>query len=543
MTSTEPRATRVLPAPDPLNDWFWHAGSEGRLRLRSRNGRVRHPSETPTGSDSSPAADVSGRGTVVAFTIVPDDAPGIPGPFCIAIVALAESPEVRLTTNIVNCPIDAVFVGMTVRVTFEQHGETWLPLFEPADGPAAPLPDPPEVSPPRPRSDARFESSSVVSGLGMSEVGRRLFRPPIDLATEAAKRAIDDAGLAVEDIDGICTYPGATPHGGLSEGGIAALVGALGLRPTYHNGGMEQPGAIGAVVNAMLAVHAGLCRHVLCVRTVWEATFQAWTRTGAIPAPDLQRATGDAAWRAPFGAIRPASWLAMNASLYQARFGLQRETLGRIAITARNHAALNPDAVYQDRLTMNDYLEARMISSPFGLYDCDVPCDGAIAFVVSAQDAATGLRQPPIRVEAVGTWIGEPISWDQSTLTHEPQVIGPAQHMWSRTDLEPSDVDVALLYDGFTFNCLSWLEALGFCDVGGAADFIGDGTPISLGGTLPINTHGGQLSAGRLHGFGGLHEAVLQLRGSAGARQVDGAQVAVVSSGGGTPGGCFLLTR
>jgi acetyl-CoA acetyltransferase len=133
------------------------------------------------------------------------------------------------------------------------------------------------------------------------------------------------------------------------------------------------------------------------------------------------------------------------------------------------------------------------------------------------------------------------MEWDQSTSTHEPQVFGPAAHMWTRTDLRPDDVDVALLYDGFSFNCLSWIEGLGFCGVGEAKDFLDGGKNIALDGTLPLNTHGGQLSHGRTHGMGLVHEAVTQLRREAGDRQVQGARVAVVSSGGLTPSGVLLL--
>jgi acetyl-CoA acetyltransferase len=193
-------------------------------------------------------------------------------------------------------------------------------------------------------------------------------------------------------------------------------------------------------------------------------------------------------------------------------------------------------------LTMDEYMSARMISSPFGLYDCDVPCDGAVAVVVSAVDAAKDMRHAPVHVAAVGTQIAERVSWDQGTLTHEPMVLGPAAHLWTRTSLTPADVDVALLYDGFTFNCVSWLEGLGFCGIGEAPGFLEGGSRIALDGELPLNPHGGQLSAGRLHGFGFLHEAVTQLRGAAGDRQVCGATVAVVATGGGTPGGCMLLT-
>jgi acetyl-CoA acetyltransferase len=193
---------------------------------------------------------------------------------------------------------------------------------------------------------------------------------------------------------------------------------------------------------------------------------------------------------------------------------------------------------------MDDYLSARVITTPFGLYDCDVPVDGAVAVVVSSLDAAADLRHPPVLVEAVGTQITERIDWDQSTLTHEPHTLGPSAHLWSRTSLRPDDVDVALLYDGFSFNCLSWLEALGFCKIGEAKDFLATGRNIAReGGVVALNPHGGQLSAGRTHGMGFVHEAVVQLRGDAGARQVPGARVAVCTSGGLTPAGVILLRK
>jgi acetyl-CoA acetyltransferase len=194
-------------------------------------------------------------------------------------------------------------------------------------------------------------------------------------------------------------------------------------------------------------------------------------------------------------------------------------------------------------MTMDDYLSARPITTPFGLYDCDVPCDASIAVIVSDASVARDLPQPAVRIDAVGTQILERVSWDQDTVTHEPQVIGQSAHLWSRTSLTPDDVDLALLYDGFTFNAVSWLEGLGFCEFGEAQEWMDGGRRISLDGDLPVNPHGGQLSEGRTHGYGFLAEAMLQLRHDAGERQVADARTAVVTSGGGTPSGVLLLQR
>jgi acetyl-CoA acetyltransferase len=243
----------------------------------------------------------------------------------------------------------------------------------------------------------------------------------------------------------------------------------------------------------------------------------------------------------PFGATSAAHTLAQNAQRYFHRYGATKQTLGWIALNQRANAALNPTAIYRDPMTMDDYLSARPITTPFGLYDCDVPCDGAVAIIVSARDAARDLSVTPVLVEAVGTQIIEPVDTDQSTLTHEPQVLGQAAHLWTRTSLRPKSVDVAELYDGFTFNCMCWIEALGFCEIGEAADFLEGGHNIARDGIVALNTHGGQLSHGRTHGMGLIHEAIVQLRGQAGERQVSDATVAVASTGGLTPSGVLLL--
>jgi acetyl-CoA acetyltransferase/uncharacterized OB-fold protein len=537
---------RPLPELTPATEWFWTSGSDGHLRVQgcTECGTLVHPPVPICPVCRSRAWEptpVSGRGTIVGYTVNhhqwhPDFQP----PYAIAVVALAEEPGVRLTTMIVGCDPAEVAIGQEVAVRFEQHDDVWLPLFTPTGAvtESDPVPEPEYPRPRPPLSDVRFEHRSVLTGVGRSALGRRLMVDPLSLAVDACLAAVVDAGLGLEDIDGLSTYPG--PVGmGMSEGGVAAVEEALRLHPTWINGGGELPGPGGAVVAAMLAVASGLCRHVLCFRTVWESSFAALRLAG----PQGGRASGPSAWRAPFGAISAANWIAMNAHQYLHRYNVPRELLGLIALNGRANAARNPAAIYRDPMTMDDYLSARPITSPFGLYDCDVPCDGSIAVVVSDVATAADRPRPAIRIEAVGTQILERVSWDQGTITHEPQVLGQAAHLWSRTGLRPRDVDLALLYDGFTFNAVSWLEALGFCGFGEAHDWLDDGRRIALGGELPVNPHGGQLSEGRTHGFGFLYEAVQQLRHDAGERQVAGADTAVVTSGGGVPSSALLLQR
>ncbi|MCV7441706.1 OB-fold domain-containing protein [Mycobacterium paraense] len=541
---------RPLPVITLDNEFFWTSGADGTLRFqqcRACEALIHPPAPVCRYCRSRDVGvrAVSGRATLAGFTVNHRfSLPGLPAPYVVAQVAIAEDPRVRVTTNIVDCDPDRLELGQQVEVVFEQIEDVWLPLFRPVpDAAPGPLPSD-EIEPERFGEHVRpmltaekFEDKVALTGIGMSPIGRRLMQQPLALTVQACEAAIADAGLTIADIDGLSTYPGAINVGGFGEGGVTALEAALGIRPTWHNGAMETFGPGGSVIAAMLAVAGGLARHVLCFRTLWEATHNELMKQGKIT-PSMGRIAG---WTYPFGATSAAHTLAMNAQRHFHRYGTTRETLGWIALNQRANAELNPTAVYRTPMTMDDYLGARPITTPFGLYDCDVPCDGAIAVIVSAVDAARDLAKPPVLVEAVGTQIIERIDWDQSTLTHEPQVLGQAAHVWTRTSLRPTDVDVAELYDGFTMNCLSWIEALGFCGIGEAKEFLDGGKNIARDGLLPLNTHGGQLSHGRTHGMGLLHEAVSQLRGEAGDRQVAAARVGVVSSGGLTPSGVLLL--
>jgi acetyl-CoA acetyltransferase/uncharacterized OB-fold protein len=543
---------RPLPILTPWNRPFWTSGSDGELRILRCGacGTWVHP-PVPVcpacqSDDVTPVA-VAGTGTVAALTVNHQRwGPGPDPPYVIAIVELDGVPGVRLTTNIVNADPSSVAIGTRVDARFEPVDDVWLPVFAPLDEPVvepSPPAHPNHLAPPPLRPARKFEDAAVISGVGMSTLGRRLGRHPMSLAADAARAAVADAGLTLADIDGVATYPAFSvlTHG-MSEGGVYDLTVSLGLRPTWFMGGDQIPGQAGPIAEAAMAINAGLCRNVLCVRTVWQGTFADLQRRGELRLPG-GRVGDDMQWRVPYGAPSAANWIGMLATRHMREFGTTRPQLGAIALNARRHAALNPTAIYRDPLTMDDYLSARIVSTPFGLYDCDVPCDASIAVVVSSREVAADLPQPAVAFEAFGLQMAEVVSWDQGTIIHEPQVWGPARHLWTRTDLTPADVDVALLYDGFTFNCLTWLEALGFCGVGEGGQFVEGGARIALGGELPLNPHGGQLSAGRTHGFGFIHEAVVQLRQQAGERQVAGAEVACVSTGGGTPGGAMLLTR
>lgn len=395
------------------------------------------------------------------------------------------------------------------------------------------------------------ERRAAISGIGQSAVGRRLGRDPMDLTLDACLEAIADAGLDRRDIDGLASYPGGWfgPRG-FSGPSIPELQDALRLDLSWFSAGPEHPGQLGSVVEAVAAVACGFANHVLCWRTVWESTAQGGGGRPGIGAPggggggSGSRASGIMEWTLPFGAASAAVWIALFAQRHMHEYGTTREQLAQIALNARRNAGRNPKAVYRDPMTLDDYLAARIISTPFCLYDCDVPVDGATAVIVSRADRARDLRRPPLRVEAVGTALRGRPSWDQFDDLTTMAMRDAGSMLWERTDLSPRDVDVAELYDGFSFLALAWLEALRFCGKGEGGAFVEGGARIALEGELPLNTHGGQLSAGRLHGYGFLHEACVQLRGEGGARQVAGdPRVAVAAAGGGPLAGCLLLVR
>lgn len=366
----------------------------------------------------------------------------------------------------------------------------------------------------------RFEHSVALTGIGRSIIDRQ---PPPDAsaqALEATQTAINDAGLEPADIDGVCGVPGATGLPGISAGGFRELEQSLGLRPTWHCAGRESAGPAGAVVDAMLAVASGLCRHVLCF-AVTSATRDV-------------RGTGDEE-------LSPAARAALAASEYLARYGADRESLGWVAIAARRHAERNPDALCREPIDMAGYLSAASVSSPLGVLDCGVASDGAVALVISAADRAEDGRHRPVWVDAVGTRHTPDPGRRVGLASHERVLGEPAAHLWSRATITRQDVDFLTVDDTFTLDTLCWLEALGFCGPGEAPQFVAGARRIGPDGVLPVNPHGGQLSGGHGGAYDNLYETVLQLRGGAEVRQIPSARVGLACGGDGHAANAMLL--
>ncbi|OBF29429.1 acetyl-CoA acetyltransferase [Mycobacterium sp. ACS1612] len=394
---------------------------------------------------------------------------------------------------------------------------------------------------------SHFEKDAIISGLGISRIGRRTGIPGLELTLEAAHSAIEDAGLTPADIDGIGTL-GDTPP--------SAVLDALGIDATDQTSGFGTGGVLIPVMSAFRAVSERRAHHVLVYRTVamlgGSVDQTASPMLNPLASPPVEpRQPGTRRKLKPFEDLdellaahsySAANWLAMHCRRHMDLYGTTKEQLGWLAIHSRRNAGLNPRAAYRDPMSMADYLAARPVSTPFGLLDCDVPIDGSIAMVVSHADYAPDCPNRAVAVEAIGGAYGSG-GWFHRDDFPKMASVEAAAEMWSRTDLTPADVDVAEIYDGFTFLTLAWLEALGFCADGEAGPFIEGATRIALDGELPLNTYGGQLSAGRMHGYWLLHEACLQLRGQAGDRQVtQRPQVAVAAAGGGPIAGCMVLT-
>jgi acetyl-CoA acetyltransferase len=395
-----------------------------------------------------------------------------------------------------------------------------------------------------------FEKDAILSGIGISRIGRRTGIPGSELTMEAVQAAIDDAGLGAKDIDGIATL-GDTPA---EEVSATLKIEAADCGAGFGTGGLLSP-----VMSACRAVAERRVRHVVVYRTIQMlgGTVPVKPQENApAPAPALARM-----FETPEGATRPAvgamddvndlvaahaysaaNWLALNCRRHMELYGTTKEQLGWLALNGRRNAALNPLAVYREPMTMADYLGARPVSTPLGLLDCDVPIDGSIAVVVSHAEYARDCPHRAVAVEAIGGSDGAG-GWFHRDDYPKMAMSDAAAQMWSRTQLTPADLELAELYDGFTYLTLAWLEALGICGDGEAGPFVEGGARIARDGELPLNTYGGQLSAGRMHGYWALHEGCLQLRGEAGDRQVSKRpEVGVVSVGGGPVAGCMLLT-
>ncbi len=346
----------------------------------------------------------------------------------------------------------------------------------------------------------------------------------------------------MSSIDGLATYPVAPFAGAKNRDGEDIVTVEFFMNPMktgtitwYSQASIGMiPASLRDAANALIA---GSCKYAL----VWRAMYVPAGTYGQV---DPHEASGDDQFTAPYGCVSPIQWHALAYRRYLEQYGGRREALATLAVTSRHNANLNQHAIFADRqLAIEDYLNARMISDPLCLFDCDIPVTGCVAAIMTTADRARDLRQQPVFLGAIA---------QQATVRHTGISYAlhdhidsgrpVAEELWRQSGLSADDMNAAQLYDGFSPSVLYWLEAAGFCGRGEALDFIQDGR-ISLGGSLPVNTFGGSLSQGRLHGMGHVVEAVDQLRGTAGGRQLPDPSAIVVLDG--SPmrrGGGLVLT-
>jgi acetyl-CoA acetyltransferase len=375
---------------------------------------------------------------------------------------------------------------------------------------------------------------AAVVGVGYSSVHRELGVDTRPLVVDACLEALDDAGLKTSDVDAVFEYPGI---GSQYATGVQRLLG-IGDLKAYGDIGGTGPSGLAAALAAVAAVESGVCDVALVFRSVDREWGQ---QSGTAVAPP---ANGAAQYQMPygdFGGIIPA--IGMKKYRRLAELGGSEEDYGWISVNARRWAAMNPRAVLTSPVDMDDYLSSRFVAEPLRLLDCDYPVTGACAAIITTTERARDLAGIPITVDSVAFGTGSRPDWTFTDDFIFGGTIGCAKRLWEKSSLTVDDVDVAQLYDGFTHITLSWIEALGFCGIGEFGQWVDAGKRIGPGGDLPLNTNGGQLAAGRLHGLSFLNEAVQQLRGQCGKRQVDNAKVAVVANAHGPQAGAMLLTR
>ena len=376
-----------------------------------------------------------------------------------------------------------------------------------------------------------MQREAAIVGIGRTAYSRASGRTPAGMAAEAARAALGDAGLSTADVDGVVDF-GTGDSVRAQQLGWALGVDDLSWALDVSGGGNV---ASSTVATAFAAVSRGLCDVAVVYRSLNGRSGARYGRgdSGSIALE------GELQFAASSGFIVPPMWFAMFARRHQEVYGSTSEDLGRIAITQRAHAVPNEHAQQRSPLTMDDYLAGRWIYEPFRLYDCCMETDGACALVVTTIDRARDLRHRPVRLlaEAEAHTFGGSVAQYADLTTMYSAYAAP--RLWAATDLRPTDVDVACMYDCFTFTVMATFEDFGFCAKGEVGDFFADGR-ATYGGDVVVNPHGGLLSEGYLHGLNHHTEAVLQLRGDAAQRQVAGAEVALVTAGAGPYGGAVL---
>ena len=354
----------------------------------------------------------------------------------------------------------------------------------------------------------------AIVGIGETEYSRDSGRSELSLAVEASTKAIEDAGLKPEDIDGVVRFDvdSTTEEEMIASLGISELT-------FYDELGYAGSAGGGLVTHAVMAIATGMAKNVLLYRAM---NGRSGRRYGAGQVTG-RRGQGQAAFAEPFGLLVPGQMLAMYARRHMHEYGTTSLQLGAVAVACRKHANMNPRAVMHDRpLTLEDHQSSRMIHDPFHLFDCCLETDGGAAIVITSAERAKDLHHPPAYIMAASQTLVPPI-WERGVLSQTSAPLTGAR-LFDMAGVTPRDIDVAQIYDHFTAPVVFALEGYGFCKTGEGGPFV-EGGRIEVGGELPVNTSGGHLSEAYVHGVNHMVEGVRQLRGdihSTGARRRTG---------------------
>jgi acetyl-CoA acetyltransferase len=379
-----------------------------------------------------------------------------------------------------------------------------------------------------------FHGRTAIASAGRTALSRRSGRSVLDLAVEACRAALDDAGVDAAAVDGVVTYSMYNDSVPAESVGAALGAGDLTYVMDFAQGGQS---ACFMVMHAAMAIDAGLASHVL--------VYRAMNGRSAAQIGRMRAEGGGTEFRYPIGLIAYPQVMALWFRRYMIETGATEDDLAAVACCSREWARDNDRAMVREPLSTDEYFQQDYIAAPFRRADCTFEVDGAHAVLVTALDRARDLRRPPVVISGSG-WSTHGFDLDMAGVLRYPDqsrngMTQLAPRLWASAGLGPGDVDVVELYDCFSGVFLQNLEGLGFCEFGEAGRLVRSGA-TRPGGALPANTNGGLLAEGYVHGMNTVTEAVSQVQGDAGVRQVPEVDVAVACSGGNTSGSALVLT-
>ncbi|GIH06247.1 lipid-transfer protein [Rhizocola hellebori] len=380
-----------------------------------------------------------------------------------------------------------------------------------------------------------LSGKAAIAGIGATEFSKDSGRSELQLAAEAVRSALADAGLHPSDVDGLVTFS----MDSNAEVAVAREIGA-GELTFFSRIGYGGGAACATVQQAAMAVATGVASVVVCYRALNERSGHRFGQVSLAAASAPTTSGIDNSWHYPMGLGTPAGTVAMAARRYMHKYGATSEDFGRVAVIDRRHAATNPHAWFYERpITLAEHQASRWITEPLRLLDCCQESDGAVAIVVTSAERARDLPRPPAVITAATQGSGPDqftmTSYYRDDLSGLPEIGVVARQLWAQSRLSAADVDVAILYDHFTPYVLMQLEELGFCGRGEAPAFVAEER-------VPLNTHGGQLGEAYIHGMNGIAEGVRQIRGTA-VNQVADAHHVLVTAGTGVPTSALILAR